>query len=41
MRIRVSLRKGEWEALLKRLHQAYAKGEVRLLRRIHSPDVLI
>jgi transposase len=36
MRIRISLRKGEWEALLKRLHQAYAKGEVRLLKRIHA-----
>lgn len=36
MRIRVSLRKGEWEALLDRLHQAYGKGEVRLLRRIHA-----
>ena len=36
MRIRISLRKGEREALLKRLHQAYAKGEVRLTRRIHA-----
>jgi transposase len=35
MRIRVSLRKGEKEALFERLHRAYAKGEVRLLRRIH------
>jgi len=36
MRMRISLRKGEWEALLKRLHRAYAKGEVRLLKRIHA-----
>jgi transposase len=35
MRIRVSLRKGEKEALFERLHRAYAKGEVRLIRRIH------
>jgi transposase len=36
MRIRISLRKGEREALLKRLHQAYKQGEVRLIRRIHA-----
>jgi transposase len=36
MRIRVSLRKGEWQGLLERLQQAYGKGEVRLLRRIHA-----
>jgi transposase len=36
MRIRISLRKGERAALLDRLHQAYQKGEVRLLRRIHA-----
>lgn len=36
MRIRISLRKGEREALLKRLHQAYKQGNVRLIRRIHA-----
>jgi DNA-binding NarL/FixJ family response regulator len=36
MRIRISLRKGEREALLKCLHQAYAQGKVRLIRRIHA-----
>jgi transposase len=36
MRIRISLRKGEWEALVKRLQQAYKNGEVRLIRRIQA-----
>jgi len=36
MHIRLSLRKGEWEALLKRLQQAYARGELRLIKRIHA-----
>lgn len=36
MQIRLSLRKGEMEVLLKRLQQAYAQGELRLIRRIHA-----
>ena len=36
MYIRLSLRKGELEALLKRLQQAYAQGELRLIKRIHA-----
>ena len=36
MQIRLSLRKGEREALLKRLQQAYARGELRLIKRIHA-----
>lgn len=36
MNIRLRLRKGEWEALLKRLQQAYARGELRLIKRIHA-----
>ena len=36
MRIRISLRKGEREVLLQRLHQAYGQGAVRLIRRIHA-----
>lgn len=36
MNIRLSLRKGEWEALLERLQQAYARGELRLIKRIHT-----
>jgi transposase len=36
MHIRLSLRKGELEALLKRLQQAYARGELRLIKRIHA-----
>jgi transposase len=36
MNIRLSLRKGELEALLKRLQQAYARGELRLIKRIHA-----
>jgi transposase len=41
MNIRLSLRKGEREALLKRLHQAYARGELRLIKRIHALLYLI
>src|SRR5512137_2311774 len=36
MHIRISLRKGELEALLTRLHQAYARGELRLIKRINA-----
>lgn len=36
MNIRLSLRKGEWEALLERLQQAYARGELRLIKRIQA-----
>jgi transposase len=36
MHIRLSLRKGELEGLLKRLQQAYARGELRLIKRIHA-----
>ena len=36
MQIRISLRKGELEALLERLQQAYARGELRLIKRIHA-----
>ena len=36
MQIRISLRKGELEALLERLRQAYARGELRLIKRIHA-----
>jgi transposase len=36
MHIRLSLRKGELEALLERLRQAYAQGELRLIKRIHA-----
>ena len=36
MHIRISLRKGELAALLERLHQAYAQGELRLIKRIHA-----
>jgi transposase len=36
MHIRLSLRKGELEAILKRLQQAYARGELRLIKRIHA-----
>lgn len=36
MNIRLSLRKGEWEAMLTRLQQAYARGELRLIKRIHA-----
>jgi len=36
MRMRISLRKGEREALLDRLHQAYKQEKVRLIRRIHA-----
>ena len=36
MNIRLSLRKGELEAILQRLQEAYAKGEVRLIKRIHA-----
>lgn len=36
MQIRISLRKGELDALLERLRQAYARGELRLIRRIHA-----
>lgn len=36
MHIRLSLRKGELEVLLKRLQQAYARGELRLIKRIHA-----
>ena len=36
MHIRLSLRKGELEALLERLRQAYARGELRLIKRIHA-----
>ncbi len=34
MHIRIGLRKGELEDLLERLQQAYARGEVRLIKRI-------
>lgn len=36
MHIRIRLRKGELEALLTRLHQAYARGELRLIKRIQA-----
>jgi transposase len=36
MQIRLSLRKGELEALLERLRQAYAQGQLRLIKRIHA-----
>jgi len=36
MHIRISLRKGELAALLERLQQAYARGELRLIKRIHA-----
>jgi len=36
MHIRLSLRKGELAALLDRLHQAYRRGELRLIKRIHA-----
>lgn len=41
MQIRLSLRKGELEGLLKRLQQAYARGELRLIKRIHALLYLI
>lgn len=41
MNIRLSLRKGEWEALVKRLQQAYGRGELRLIKRIHALLYLI
>lgn len=36
MHIRISLRKGELAAPLERLHQAHARGELRLIKRIHG-----
>jgi len=36
MQIRISLRKGELEAIYERLRQAYARGELRLIKRIHA-----
>jgi len=36
MRIRLSLGKEKIESLLKRLHQAYAVGHLRLIKRIHA-----
>jgi len=36
MRIRISLKPGDWERLLNCLHQAYAKGQLRLVKRIHA-----
>ena len=36
MQIRISLRKGELDALFERLRQAYARGELRLIKRIHA-----
>ena len=36
MHIRIGLRKGELEDLLERLQQAYARGEVRLIKRIQA-----
>lgn len=36
MQIRISLRKGEMDALLERLRQAYARGELRLFKRIRA-----
>ena len=36
MRIRITLRKGELEALLRRLKAAYRAGNLWLVRRIHA-----
>ena len=36
MQIRISLRKGEMEALLEQLRRAYERGELRLIKRIHA-----
>ena len=36
MRIRISLENTTMNSLLKRLHQAYAVGNLRLTRRIHA-----
>ena len=36
MQIRLSLRKGELEVLYERLRQAYAQGQLRLIKRIHA-----
>lgn len=36
MQIRISLNNEDWERLLSCLHQAYAKGQLRLVKRIHA-----
>jgi transposase len=36
MRIRISLKSEEWQKLLACLHQAYAQGRLRLVKRIHA-----
>jgi transposase len=36
MRIRISLKPEEWKTLLACLHQAYAEGRLRLVKRIHA-----
>lgn len=36
MQMRISLRKGEKEALLEKLRQAYKQGQLRLIKRIHA-----
>ena len=36
MRIRISLKSEEWKKLLACLQQAYARGRLRLVKRIHA-----
>ncbi len=36
MRIRISLKSSHYEKLMEQLHQAYAKGQLRLVKRIHA-----
>jgi len=36
MRIRIRLKSGDWEKLIEHLRQAYAKGQLRLVKRIHA-----
>jgi transposase len=36
MNIRITLRKDEWEDFLNRLQQAYVRGELRLIKRMHA-----
>jgi predicted transcriptional regulator YheO len=36
MRIRISLKSSRYEKLIERLRQAYANGQLRLVKRIHA-----
>jgi len=36
MRIRISLKSSDHEKLVERLRQAYANGQLRLVKRIHA-----